>query len=559
MLRKKQDRNSQTSWARDMFGSEQYAELDCSRMPHTEFISGYKSESDQQTATWTNDLFNSAKDTYHNPKIVIISGIDKSVREVEFNHGNEEFVLGNHPLADIQLNNAKVSRFHARIFCKGKQYYIEDLGSEQGTFLDGKRLQAREVYTMNAGSSIRIMAYQIHLFLSAQGISADADSPPNIENRLSGFDKPEKAATNPICTYYIENPEQIINWRQGVTQLTVVDIIEETHDVKTFRLAGKIPLAFVYQPGQFITLILTIDGCRVRRSYSMSSTPSRPYTLDITVKRVAGGLVSNWLCDELNAGDVLTVKGPAGTFSCFHQPLDKLLLIGAGSGITPIMSMARWIMDTGADVEVDLLASFHSERDLIFRNELELMATRCNNIRSAVTISSDDEAMDGWTGYTGRINNKLLQKFSPDFINRHIYLCGPEAFMAAVKNMLGELNFPMENLHSESFSSGHVEQGQHIEILKQELSQNAKYQLVLDKTGSTIPANDKFSILELAEMHGIEMDYSCRLGHCGECMVKCLSGEVEMGDEAEINPTDREQGWVYGCCTYPRSDIVLDL
>jgi ferredoxin-NADP reductase len=291
----------------------------------------------------------------------------------------------------------------------------------------------------------------------------------------------------------------------------------------------------------------------------MSSTPSRPYTLEITVKRVPGGLVSNWLCDELKPGDELTVKGPAGKFSCFQQPSDKLLLIGAGSGITPIMSMARWLMDTGADIDVDLLASFHSERDFIFRSEFDLMASRCNNIRTAFTISSDSADADGSEGYTGRINTALINEFTPDVDNRHIFLCGPEAFMEAVKKMLRELDFPMENLHSESFASGHVEQGKHIETLKKELNQNAKYQLVLDKTGLTIPANDQFSILELLEMHGVEMDYSCRIGHCGECMVKCLAGEVEMGGEAEIDSSDREKGWVYGCCTYPRSDVVLDL
>lgn len=113
--------------------------------------------------------------------------------------------------------------------------------------------------------------------------------------------------------------------------LKVADIIDETDDVKTYRFLGEMPLLFSYKPGQFVTFLLDIDGEKVQRSYSMSSSPSRPHTLETTIKRVPGGLVSNWFCDNVKLGDVLTIKGPSGKFTCFNYPSNKMLLIGAGA------------------------------------------------------------------------------------------------------------------------------------------------------------------------------------------------------------------------------------
>jgi hypothetical protein len=113
-------------------------------------------------------------------------------------------------------------------------------------------------------------------------------------------------------------------WSEGVTTVKVADIVEETHEVKTFRLVGEKPVLFSYRPGQFVTFLLNIGGEDVERSYSMSSSPSRPHVLEVTVERVPGGIVSNWLCDHVKLGQRLTIKGPAGNFSCFDYPAAKM-------------------------------------------------------------------------------------------------------------------------------------------------------------------------------------------------------------------------------------------
>ena len=144
-------------------------------------------------------------------------------------------------------------------------------------------------------------------------------------------------------------------WTGRDTPLYVTEIIQDTHNVYTFRLQGDPLCRFVYYPGQFCTLVLNIDGKKVVRSYSISSSPTRPFSLEITIKRVPGGLVSNWLPDNLRVGDRLEISGPKGRFCLTPGQIpSKLLLLAAGSGITPLMSMTRWLCDLSAGVDIKL-------------------------------------------------------------------------------------------------------------------------------------------------------------------------------------------------------------
>ena len=254
-------------------------------------------------------------------------------------------------------------------------------------------------------------------------------------------------------------PESINRWSQGELNARCVHIIDETQDVKTFGFVADPPVLFTYQPGQFTTLDLEIDGQRVKRSYSISSTPSRPHTLEITVKRVSApadepdappGLVSNWLHDNIKVGSQVKMSSPMGKFTCFANPSPKLLLISAGSGITPMISMARWLYDTSSDVDILFFHSARSPRDIIFRQELELIAARYSNFKLAITLTRP-EVGHSWVGYQGRLNELMLRLIAPDFQQRNVYVCGPNAFMESTKSLLQKNNFPMENYFEESF------------------------------------------------------------------------------------------------------------
>jgi ferredoxin-NADP reductase len=473
------------------------------------------------------------------PRLLILrNGLE--VHEVALADMKPETVIGRHPNADIQLEAQKLAMFHACLWKLDDEYYIESLDLDHGTLLNRKKLKPKYPVQLHDGAVVDLPGYQLLFTLPNWPPSAAVEAGVEEIAEIPPFFHTPSVAPPPPCpllSNLVEAREHLGIWTEGITTLKVVNIIEETHDVKTFRLAGENPLLFSYQLGQFITLLLEIDGHEVQRSCSMSSSPSRPHTLELTVKRVPGGRVSNWFCDRVKLGDLLRVKGPAGKFTCFHYPSNKLLFIAAGSGLTPIMSMCRWIVDTAADVDVKLLASFRSPPEIIFRKELEWMSSRHSAFQVALTMTSGWRGTECWTGFTGRVSRPMISLLAPDYQDRHIFICGPEPFMENAKEILRELDFDLSKLHSESFGTGRVAQGTKKETPSLALSG---------------PLH-----LDLAEAHGIEIDYGCRSGSCGECEVKCRD-QVEMTPECEIDAQQRAAGFIYACTCVAKSDIELD-
>lgn len=311
------------------------------------------------------------------------------------------------------------------------------------------------------GDLVDVPGYQLRFVL--------ANAPPQeeyeeieaeeLEEIPAYFYTPPPPPACPLLSHLVAQRGQIGMWSEGVTSLRVADIIEETHDVKTFRLVGEKPLLFSYKPGQFVTFLLDIGGREVRRSYSMSSSPSRPHVLELTVKRMPGGLVSNWFCDHVKIGQALIARGPSGKFSCFAYPSSKMCFIGAGSGVAPIMSMSRWIVDTTSDVDVKMLLSFKSPADIIFRKELEMISARHSRLQVGVTVTSGWRGTESWTGFTGRITSQMIGILVPDLVERHVFMCGPEPFAQDLTDILRGMGFDLAKLHSESFGTGRVAQG----------------------------------------------------------------------------------------------------
>lgn len=344
------------------------------------------------------------------------------------------------------------------------------------------------------------------------------------------------------------------------TQFTVLNCYDETSDTKTFRLGKLNGQPIDYLPGQYMSLAIVISGQEHKRFYSLASSPSHQGIIDITVKRASnGGLVSNWLNDHLKIGDTLNLKGPFGKFSCVNLPSNKILFLAAGCGIVPIMSMLRWLADTEAPVDIKLLLSFRTPEDIIYRDELNLITARHKNISLSITLTSDQNDHQ-WFGLTGRINEKLLNERIPDLPERTVYLCGPEAFMAACKQHLLNLNLPAEKLFRECFSvNSPITRMRNSELVRSSRNKSGTFQITFAKSGKTITTHEQLTLLELAEKSGIRMNHECRNGYCGECMVKCTEGKVEMTDQAEITVIDRTKGWIYACCAYPASNVVLDI
>ena len=365
-------------------------------------------------------------------------------------------------------------------------------------------------------------------------------------------------------------------WQRGRTRLRCVRVTPETHDVKTFTFITDPARVFSYKPGQFITLEVPIDGKIIRRSYTISSSPSRPYTLTITVKRAPNSTVSKWLHENLTPGFELNIAGPNGQFSCFHGPAQKLLFIAAGSGITPIMSMLRWLSDTASPTDVVLIYSVRTPSDIIFERELYLIGSKLGDKLRLGIVPAQVQAGQVWNGLTGHFDEKLLTHFAPDFLEREVYMCGPTAYMETVKGALNGAGFPVHRLHQESFGAAPADPATAMPSVdprpKPAPSAKPKPQpaptpiaetdtaceVVFKKSGKSISCKPHDFILEIAEEHGMELANSCRAGSCGTCRVTMVEGIVLMDDQTALTDEDIQSGMVVLCIGRAHGRVVLD-
>ncbi len=295
------------------------------------------------------------------------------------------------------------------------------------------------------------------------------------------------------------------------------------------------------------------------RSYTISSTPTRPFVLEITVKRVPGGRVSNWLCDHLKIGDRIECLGPSGNFGLTPgQVPRKLLLLGAGSGITPLMSMVRWLTDVSAEVDCRLLYSARTPADIIFRQEIEALAARHPQFMPVVVTTTRGGGVGG-TGITGRVNRAMLEMIAPDLHEREVYLCGPQGFMDTVGALLKEMGFDRARLHQESFGAAKSANVDPPAVFRESTvslpTPRRAVKVEFARSGKTAITDGQKSLLDLAEEHQINLDYACRAGDCGACKCRLLKGEVQ--DQGQLTPEERAQGYVLSCIARPTSDCIV--
>jgi len=350
-------------------------------------------------------------------------------------------------------------------------------------------------------------------------------------------------------------------WKRGRTAVYCAAVVAETHDVKTFVFQAVKPLLFAYKPGQFVTLELPIDGKTIRRSYTISSSPSRPHAISITVKRVPDGLVSNWLHDNMREGFRFNLSGPNGEFTCFDAPAPKLLLIAAGSGVTPVMSMLRWVADTSSRADVVFLNNIRTPDDVIFARELNHLELRMGTLLKTGIVPGADPGKT-WKGPVSHFSEELLMQLAPDFMERETFVCGPPGYMDLVRTTLERAGYPMHRYHQESFGAPPAQRpglaGTAVPASKPEspaasvvaatpAAEPGKVEIVFSRSAKTIYATTEDFILDLADDNGVKLDSSCRAGNCGTCKVKIIEGTVEMDGQQALGEGDIADGYVLLC------------
>jgi ring-1,2-phenylacetyl-CoA epoxidase subunit PaaE len=342
--------------------------------------------------------------------------------------------------------------------------------------------------------------------------------------------------------------------------LTVKEIIEETHDTKTFSFWQPIHQSVVYKAGQFITVIPEIEGKKLRRSYSMSSSP-REGSLAITVKRVSNGLVSNYLCNNLKVGDALEVMEPMGHFIAEPNATNarNIVMFGGGSGITPLLSIIKTILPCEIESKIYLVYGSKNEENIIFKKQLDALELEYKGRFKVIHVLTKPSYT--WTGYKTRINQAsavifLKQEIGVTIHDSEYYLCGPVGMMEQVSNALHLFNVPTEQIHKEHF----VEEHHKTDIVETEEDNTIVLQNVTIKYEGkeySIAVKPHETILEAALNQDIDLPYSCQAGMCTACMGKCVAGNVTMDEEDGLTDNEVKQGYVLTCVAHPASSGVI--
>lgn len=342
--------------------------------------------------------------------------------------------------------------------------------------------------------------------------------------------------------------------------LTVKDITEETQDTKTIHFWHPIHDTLHYAAGQFLTVIPNIAGEKPRRSYSLSSSPATDMSPAITVKRIPGGLVSNFLCDNIKVGDSIEVIEPMGNFIIEPEAdaSKNYVFIGAGSGVTPLMSMIKTLLNREPKSKIHLIYGSRHEDQIIFKKQLDAFENEFSTRLTVLHVISQPAA--NWPGLKGRINQAstvyyLKQELGIEIAKAHYYLCGPHEMMEEVQKALAIFEVPSTQIHKELFSTAPA-----VETAESDNDVARDITLVFEGKSHQITVQPHETILEAALVADLDIPYSCQAGMCTACMGLCQSGTVVMDEEDGLTAGEIQKGYILTCVAHPKSDgVVIDL
>jgi ferredoxin-NADP reductase len=347
--------------------------------------------------------------------------------------------------------------------------------------------------------------------------------------------------------------------------LRITRIERETHDCVSIHLADPKNRRIVFVPGQFFTVLVAIAGGEVlRRAYSISSAPDSDGAaaeVTITVKRIAGGHASNHLNDHAREGELLEILGPSGNFTTAPDINLRrhVVLVGGGSGITPLMSIARALLAREPSTHVSLVYGNRREEDIIFRSAIDALAAEhpARFTRRLVL----DEPPPGWTGGRGMLDrdnvdrelNALPQPPDLGHDSSEYYVCGPEGMMAAAREALLGRGVPTSRIREERFSAPARRTAPVTPDAPQPVTIRIEgaERKVLALAGQTL--------LEAGLAGSLPMPYSCSMGGCGVCKVKLVSGSVASEEPNCLRDEERGEGFVLACVSRATSPCALEI
>ena len=339
-------------------------------------------------------------------------------------------------------------------------------------------------------------------------------------------------------------------------KLQIKEVIQETDNAVSivFHVPAELQSLYQFLAGQYVNLKLTLDGQEIRRAYSVCSSP-KSGELRIAIKSVQDGHFSKFANANLRAGDFLDVSKPEGkfTFEPDNEKQKNYAGFAAGSGITPVMSILKSVLESEPKSTFVLVYGNKSPKETIFHNELHELQLKYVGRFFVHYVFSQAKAEGELFGRIDKstvnfvLNNKHKEKAFDKF-----YLCGPEAMINLVSSVLKEENISETDIKFELFSSSSTKESIQIESN----SGTSKIEMLVDDTLTTFQMSQKQTILEAALKQGIDAPYSCQGGICCSCLARIKKGTAEMKKNSVLTDNEIAEGLILTCQAYPTSDDV---
>lgn len=336
------------------------------------------------------------------------------------------------------------------------------------------------------------------------------------------------ANNNPVCTH----------------EMMVHSIVQETQNVVTINLIAHD--FYPYLPGQYAMLSIR-NSFNIARAYTLSSTPGMSEFVTLTVRHIENGVGSTWVNKELKVGDIVWLSEPMGDFTCAKIPGDNYLLAGAGSGITPIISMTRYLLAHRPEMPLTVIYSVHSPRDVIFKDEWQRLRRQYPQLKLFMNASVN--APDGFIA--GRISEGMLRHFIPDLADKTVLACGPESYIETLKTITENAGVPQDRFFVEQFFGTAVES---------DIDADRKVTLSVRSVAVQqfeVPVG--MTLLAAMEEAGQPVIAACRSGICGTCKTVVLNGYAEL-EQLTTGPLTEEeitQGYVLACSCRVRANVEI--
>jgi ring-1,2-phenylacetyl-CoA epoxidase subunit PaaE len=345
-------------------------------------------------------------------------------------------------------------------------------------------------------------------------------------------------------------------------RLAVNDLRREAADAvsMTFAIPRELTDDYRFAPGQYLTLRTTMDGEEVRRSYSICSGPDDG-ELRIAVKKVDGGAFSSWAADELKSGDQLDVMTPTGRFGIAHAPDQARIHVGfaAGSGITPILSIAKSVLAREPGSRFFLFYGNRSAGSMLFREALEELKDRFLQRFSVFHVISGEE--QDIPILHGRLDGDkvrvLLRSLVPAASVDHVFICGPAGMSEDIETTCREIGIADERIHVERFVSEFGGKPRAKKMIEASAPPKAMASLTIDGKRREVPVAEGESILDAALRAGMDLPFACKGGMCSTCRAKLVEGEAQMEVNYSLEPWELKAGFILTCQARPVSDRVV--